>query len=211
MLSSALVASLVLVCVFAAGWRRCENDLECDNGESCKAVPLGGDGYCVTTRPVTPTFPCPINFTYNQCCEDLDCTNGMGGVCVTAPTVPYCGGAVPPPWNACNYDGCLNETSCGARASCVPRGFLNFIVNMCVPGDGCRSDGDCRDGIDGQCSFFNVNPWCPLLTNVACTYSSSACRKDGDCAARQVCSWIGFGGKTECVDPIGPPPKKWVG
>jgi hypothetical protein len=191
-------------------WRACTSLTDCLPGQRCSRVPIGGDAdYCLTpdTRQNVPRYTCPVNYPENACCRNADCKARKGGVCVKAPTVPYCGGAMPPPWNACNYDACDNTTACGPYASCIPRGFYNFIVNTCVPGDGCTSDSACTAGAAGRCTFFAAVPYCPVLTNVGCTYSTSVCRQNADCAADQVCQWVAAGGQTACVDAPMPPPR----
>ncbi len=197
----------------ALPWTPCTTVADCEKGQLCRPVPVNGNThFCITpdSRANIPHYTCPVDHASNACCSNTDCQKkgGPSGVCVDAPSIPYCGGAPPPPWNACMYDACGNATNiCGRDSStCIPRGFYNFVVNTCVPGDGCVTASDCTAGKDGQCSFFASQTWCSVLTNVGCTYASSLCRSNADCPTSQVCQWVAAGGQTACMDAPQPPP-----
>lgn len=206
-----LVAILCGVCLFCViitdALQHCSSSEDCLLSQHCIDVPIGGEKYCVAAHPNVPRFPCssgtttlPPNF---QCCNNTDCKNATSsGVC-TYPN--FCGGPVRYE-NVCAYDQCVFPLDCGAKQSCMPRGFHGLVVNSCMPGDGCKKRSDCHTHPGGECSFF-YNPCCSNgHMVVACTYAASACRSDADCPEYEYCTWKGPGGNTSC-EPHPPCPK----
>lgn len=107
-----------------------------------------------------------------DCRSDAECTNGSNGRC-QGTRIGY----------QCSYDGCADDTACGAASSCNCRTIeAAYAANECLRA-GCHTDADCPGvaGGKGYCS-----PTVGSCSNYGyvgfeCHTSSDECADDADC------------------------------
>lgn len=138
-----------------------------------------------------------------DCCADQDCTAKPNGACVDTP-IFYCGGVAPLEGAECMYDACASDADCASNEVCLARGAFGEPVSRCAA-TFCRTDSECSNGTDGQCTAF-VDPCSGRFRGSVCTYNESECRTAADCTAEQGrAECIAYGDSTRCID-YSPPP-----
>ena len=180
----------------------CSDDEPCDSGE-CVAFgtddPTTGWHTCKQPQEVAPG--CGTIEDPDQCCQHTDCTESAGGSCVLGP-IFYCGGAQPEFANVCVYDSCESNADCSDSEVCVPAGVFREPASRCVAST-CKTDSDCTTGQAPECNPF-FDPCNRRFIGFHCTYDSSECRSDNDCAANDYCT-PSVDGQTSCEEFFSPP------
>lgn len=180
----------------------CSDDEPCDSGE---CISFGTDdpatGWHTCKQPQEAAPGCGTIEDPDQCCQHTDCTESAGGSCVLGP-IFYCGGAQPEFANVCIYDSCGSNADCSESEVCVPAGVFREPASRCVAST-CETDADCTAGASPECNPF-FDPCNRRFIGFHCTYESSECRSDIDCAANNYCT-PGVDGQTSCEEFFPPP------
>jgi len=154
----------------------CVGPQDC-GGAACVAITPGGWRSCAD--PPVEATQCQ-NPSWDQCCSTADCIGGTG-ICLVEPIVPFCGGAMPEPYNVCATDECTDDSACkgpGYDGICLPAPMLGRKVRSClsVP---CHVNSDCTAEAGGYCAPVD-DPCCYAPSGLYCVYPSG-CRTDADC------------------------------
>lgn len=133
---------------------------------------------CPVQRGSISPQPCDAAECAGDCTSDSDCEAGVNGRCGLGPSGP--------PYYACGYDECLQNSDCDAEAPCLCRpSGTSIYANICLSGGNCAADSDCGPG--GYCSPSALG--CVCLSTALCG-DSGACYAGGQqfpCACGDAC------------------------
>lgn len=186
----------------------CTTDDDCP-GARCQRFGTDGPRVCVAASFPPNAVDCRED---SACCSHDDCSDD-GGRCVTRTTQSTCndgGSAGNSLVNACAWDSCQDDDSCGPNAVCAPEGLE--LVRRCIPA-ACRSDADCTDEPGGACRYVrggccyapNIRGFLSFTDRLACVYPSDGCQADSDCDSTPgALMWcLPDGGRLQCRSECG--------